>query len=106
MKRTIRRRYLYATLTLVAAGSATIAAAGASSAAAATRPAAHAGNACDAKVIGKARTGHFGGIIRAVGVKAGCQVHKTSDAAVGTPPLIFHGGPVMGTQATRSEEHT
>jgi hypothetical protein len=44
--------------------------------------------------------GHFGGIIRAVSVKAGCQVHNTSDAAIGTPPLIFHGGAVMGTPST------
>jgi hypothetical protein len=99
MKRAIRQRCLYATLTLVAAGSATLTAAGAS-AAAATHPSSHAPKACDSKVHGRARVGHFGGIIRAVAVKSGCQVHITSDAAIGTPPLIFHGGAVMGTQST------
>jgi hypothetical protein len=45
--------------------------------------------------------GHFAGIVRAQPVwSAGCQVHNTSDAANGTPPLIFHGGPVMGTRST------
>jgi hypothetical protein len=35
-----------------------------------------------------------------VPVRASCQVHNASDAANGTPPLIFHGGSVMGTQST------
>jgi hypothetical protein len=100
MKTAIRRRCLYATLTLIAAGSASITAAGASAAAAATHPSSRAVTACDAKMNGRARVGHFGGIIRAVAVKDGCQVHITSDAANGTPPLIFHGGAVMGTQST------
>jgi hypothetical protein len=100
MKRAIRRRCLYATLTLVAAGSAALTAAGASAAAAATNASSQAPKACDAKVHGRAHVGRFGGIIRAVAVRAGCQVHITSDAANGTPPLIFHGGPVMGTQST------
>ncbi len=46
----------------------------------------------------KARVGHFGGIARAVAVKASCQ--HTSEPAIGTPPLLFHGGPVMGTHST------
>jgi hypothetical protein len=88
-------------LTLVAAGSATLTAAGASAAAAVAHPSAHAPNACITKVHGRARVGHFGGMVRAVHVKpAGCQVHNTSDAANGTPPLIFHGGAVMGTAST------
>jgi hypothetical protein len=44
------------------------------------------------------RVGHIGGIVHARQV--GCQVHNESDAAVGSPPLIFHGGPVMGTPRT------
>ena len=100
MKRAFRQRGLYAMLTLVAAGSATLTAAGASAAAAATHPSAHASSACATKVHGRTRLGHFGGIVRAVPVRAGCGVHNTSDAANGTPPLIFHGGPVMGTQST------
>ena len=57
-------------------------------------------SACS-KVSGPARTGHFSGVIRAVPVDAGCQLQNTSDAANGTPPLIWHGGPVMGTPSTR-----
>ena len=100
MKRAIRRRCLYGTLTLVAAGSAALTAGGVSAAAAATHPSSHASNACNAKVQGRVHAGRFGGIIRAVRVKADCQVHNASDAAIGTPPLIFHGGAVMGTQST------
>ena len=56
-------------------------------------------NACVSKVRGPTRVGHFSGIIRAVPVQVGCA-HNTSDAANGTPPLIWHGGPVMGTPST------
>jgi hypothetical protein len=69
---------------------------------AATSDSAQAPNACASQFHGRARVGHFGGISRAVPVKASCQVHNLSDAANGTPPLIFHGGPVMGTQSTGS----
>ncbi len=33
-------------------------------------------------------------------VRPHCQAHNTSDAAIGTPPLLFHGGPMMGTPKT------
>ncbi len=99
MKRTLRRRGLRAPLTLLAVSAATLAGAGAS-AHAATHTSSKAPNACATKVHGRARVGHFGGLVRAVRVKAACQVHNTSDAANGTPPLIFHGGAVMGTPAT------
>jgi hypothetical protein len=46
----------------------------------------------------QSRVGHFGGIVHAL--KRGCLVHNTSDAANGTPPLIWHGGPMMGTPST------
>jgi hypothetical protein len=78
---------------------ATLTAMGAS-AHAATRDPAQAPNACASQFHGQARVGHFGGIARAVPVRASCQVHNLSDAANGTPPLIFHGGPVMGTSST------
>jgi hypothetical protein len=55
-------------------------------------------NACKAR--GVARSGHFSGIVHAVPVEAGCQLQNTSDAANGTPPLIWHNGPVMGTPST------
>jgi hypothetical protein len=45
------------------------------------------------------RLGHFSGVIGAVPVDARCA-HNTSDAARGAPPLIFHGGPMMGTPLT------
>jgi hypothetical protein len=57
-----------------------------------------AGNACLSKVGGPARAGHLGGILYAVPVGAGCS--NTSDAANYFPPLLWHGGPVMGTPKT------
>jgi hypothetical protein len=65
-----------------------------------THHTAQAPNACASQFVGRARIGHFGGISRAVPVRASCRVHNLSDAANGTPPLIFNGGPVMGTQST------
>jgi hypothetical protein len=32
--------------------------------------------------------------------KNNCATQNTGDPAVGTPPLIFHGGPVMDTPST------
>jgi hypothetical protein len=45
------------------------------------------------------RSGNFVGIVHAQRVQ-GCQVHITDDAANGTPPLIWHKGPMMGTAST------
>jgi hypothetical protein len=64
--------------------------------ASAQEPAAKAG-ACSAK--GSPRTGRFVGVIHAQHVH-GCQVHNTDEAANGTPPLIWHKGPMMGTPST------
>jgi len=47
-------------------------------------------------LVGKSR---FSGVISAVPVDARCA-HITDDAANGAPPLIWHGGPVMGTDST------
>jgi hypothetical protein len=54
--------------------------------------------------------GHFGGIVSAVNVRTGCQAvtaqgvnssaRTAGDTANGTPPLIWHGGAVMGTALT------
>jgi len=55
--------------------------------------------------------GRFGGIVSAVNVKTGCQAlggqalnrsggGPAGDTANGTPPLIWHGGAVMGTALT------
>ena len=106
MKRAHRRFGLGATLTLVLAGLLTAAAPAVASAAS------QAPNACPPQVNGPVRVGHFGGIVPAVPVTGGCQASSpspasspsqasnTSDVANGTPPLLFHGGAVMGTKAT------
>ena len=52
--------------------------------------------ACTTKIPG---AGHFGGVISAVPVDARCA-SNTSEAAGGVPPLIWHNGPVMGTEQT------
>ncbi len=53
------------------------------------------------------RSGHIAGIVPALGncstVSAGQtfrNAHITSDPAAGTPPLVFHGGPMMMTPST------
>jgi hypothetical protein len=98
MQISLKRRGLKTSLTLVAASAAALSAAAIASAQAATnhssspRPA-----ACSVKAQGPARVGRIGGIIRAVPSKPACQVHTTGDPAIGSPPLWFHGGNVMGT---------
>lgn len=47
---------------------------------------------------GSAGHGKFSGVISSVPVDAQCS--KASDSARGLPPLIWHGGPVMGTRTT------
>src|SRR5215472_11153010 len=55
------------------------------------------------------RSGHIAGIMPAIGkcqtksashITSNTKAHITSDPAVGTPPLIFHGGSVMMTPST------
>ena len=65
----------------------------------AASPAATATNAC-AHLSAPSRIGRIGGISHAVAANAACRAQNTSDAAKGTPPLLFHGGPVMGTPST------
>jgi hypothetical protein len=98
MKRAFRGRGLRATVALAAAGTAALSAGAAAQASAQTT--AHSPVPCVSKVRGPAQVGRFGGIERAVEFRSNCQVHNTSDAANGTPPLLFHGGPVMGTKST------
>jgi hypothetical protein len=103
MKRAMHgRRGLGAALAVGAAGllSLVTLTAAAASAHAATRASLQAPSGCASRVGGPTQVGRFGGISRAVPVRANCQVHNTSDAANGTPPLIFHGGSVMGTLST------
>ena len=98
MERARRRRCLR-TLTLAAAGAAALSAAGASAMAATGHPVSPAAGAC-AKASGPTRVGHFSGIIRPVAVKNACPRIRAGDPAKGTPPLLFHGGNVMGTSST------
>src|SRR5215472_2694917 len=101
MKTPLRGRALRMTLILATAtGTAALTAVGVAANAATQHPSSHLPKACNAKVHGSARSGHFGGIVRPVALVSGCQVHITSDAANGTPPLIWHKGPVMGTPST------
>src|SRR6266699_4893156 len=110
MKTAFKRRGMRATLTLVAAGAATLAVAG-GSALAATHTSSQAPGACVSKASSPVRVGHIGGIVSAVPASGPCQaanrasrvlgaIKSAGDTAEGTPPLIFHGGAVMGTQVT------
>ncbi|MBO0806770.1 MAG: hypothetical protein J2P32_00500 [Actinobacteria bacterium] len=116
MNRALARRGLRAALTLAAAGAATLATAGGSAAMASgsTLPAAQGSSAavtCVSKSGTPVRMGHLGGIIGARPASKSCQTANSSsralpaaktagDTAEGNPPLIWHGGAVMGTQTT------
>jgi hypothetical protein len=76
---------------------ATLAAFGGSAHAATPGP--HLSRACASQAHVPASVGRIGGIAHAMTAGAGC-VRNASDPAVGTPPLIFHGGPVMSTSST------
>jgi hypothetical protein len=115
MTRTLSRRGMRATLTLMALGAAALAVTGAP-AFGATSP----GSSTCTRTPGATHDGRFGGIDSPVSVTTGCQVQSaavrnasaqsanvkdiaaqnTSDAASGTPPLLYNGGPVMATRST------
>ena len=108
MNRTFNRRGLRATLTLVAAGAATLAG---GSALAATHASSQTAAACVAKASTPVRVGHISGIAPAAPASAACQaansdsrvlrsIKNAGDKAEGVPPLIWHGGAVMGTSQT------
>jgi len=110
MNRAFKTRGLRATLTLVAAGAATLTVAG-GSALAATPSSMQAAGACVSKASDPARVGHISGIVSAVPASGSCQaansgssvlsnIKSAGDTANGTPPLIWHGGAVMGTKST------
>ena len=88
MRNAHKRWGLGAALILVAGGLLASAAPTAAHAAAAAPP-----NACKHQP----RMGHIAGIVAPVGP---CAAHITSDPAKGTPPLLYHGGPVMMTPTT------
>jgi hypothetical protein len=94
-----RRRGLRATLTLVAAAAATLAG---GSALAATQTSAQGTTACVTHASTPVRTGHLSGIIGAEPATAACQAANpgAGQNAIEHPPLIWHGGAVMGTAET------
>ncbi|HET9093892.1 MAG TPA: hypothetical protein VFN36_02305 [Solirubrobacteraceae bacterium] len=62
---------------------------------------------CGGMSRGVPNVGRFGGIMGAVNRQSGCLsprdlqlVGAAGNTAAGMPPLIFHGGPVMGTTST------
>ena len=59
-----------------------------------------AGSGCPSHVNGGPRVNHFGGLVHPQAHNPACRVRTAGDAGVGTPPLLFHGGAVMGTAST------
>jgi hypothetical protein len=105
MKRALRRRVLCTTLTVAALGTATLLATSTAALAVANTPS-HTSSACASNGHGP-RTGRFSGVVSALDVQTGCpalhgQAPTAGDTANGTPPLIWHGGAVMGTALTGS----
>jgi hypothetical protein len=91
MKNAHKRWSLAAAMTLVAGSM--LAMATPMAASAAPQPP----NACSQQP----RVGHIAGIVAPVGGPCGANATiKKSDPANGTPPLLFHGGPVMMTPST------
>ncbi|MDQ2810300.1 MAG: hypothetical protein M3Z75_00060 [Actinomycetota bacterium] len=59
-------------------------------------------NACGSQIQAQARAQGLSGVMQAIGKcpnKAAAAI-RASDPANGTPPLLFHGGPVMDTPST------
>jgi hypothetical protein len=102
-----KRRGLWVTLVVVAAGAAPVTLA---STGAFAQTAFHARSGCVRTTRIGTKVGHKAGIVRAVPVSISCKVNnpaivvpKAKNAGVdanGQPPLIWHGGAVMGTEET------
>jgi hypothetical protein len=103
MNRAFKRSGLRATLILVAAGAAALAGAS-GSALAASHTSSAAAAACVSKASTPVRVGHISGISGAKPASAACQAANpgnfAGNTARGNPPLIWHGGAVMGTAQT------
>jgi hypothetical protein len=54
---------------------------------------------CPSQQHSSPRIGRFSGILHPA-VSSDCKVNPFNDGAIGTPPLIYHGGRVMGTENT------
>jgi hypothetical protein len=61
---------------------------------------------CSSAVSGASRVGSIGGLVRPWATGAGCvsgAVRGFESPYIGTPPLLYHGGPMMSTRATNDE---
>ena len=58
-----------------------------------------ASSSCTSPTLGPARIGNIGGLARPTSTHA-CSPSGAGQPAQGTPPLLFHGGPVMSTPST------
>jgi hypothetical protein len=61
---------------------------------------------CSSPVSGPSRVGSIGGLVHPLATGAGCvsgAVPGFESPYIGTPPLLYHGGPMMSTQATNDE---
>ena len=109
MTRSLSKRGLRLTLVLVAAGAASLTLASSGAFAQSASP--QSGCATTARI--GTRVGHKAGIVRAIPVSSSCQASNPASVvpnasatrtagvdANGQPPLIWHGGAVMGTSAT------
>ena len=86
------------------AGAVTVLGLGTSTRAGASTPSARYGeptasSGCVSKAGGPTRVGRIGGVLRPL-PRTGCGARNAGSPAVGDPPLLFHGGAVMGTSTT------
>ena len=105
MKKPFRRRGLRATLTVAGLGTATLLVTSAVAFAAPHTSSSATTSSCVSKAQTGPRMGRIGGIVNARATPRCQSVNKPAsgaagDTANGTPPLIWHGGPVMGTAST------
>ena len=90
-----------AALILAAGGLLAMASTTAASASSATQQGPRGASACAQRIHNTVRSGRFAGIVAAVSTNGNCPaVSIASNPAVGTPPLLFHGGSVMMTNST------
>jgi len=99
MTRTIRDKRRFRAALVLGAGSALCAAALTAATSPAAAQEAQSTDACTSHAHASAHIGRFGGIQHAKSTNGNCQ--KTAgDPAIGTPPLLYHGGPMMSTRTT------
>jgi hypothetical protein len=99
-RRTRTTSAFLAAATGILLAAAALAATGSSAQAATRTP--HLSRSCTSHARVPAKVGRIGGIVHAVSTRssATCAAHTMGDPAIGTPPLIWHGGPMMSTAST------